>query len=96
METAAALSDAADHMVQQFQQLLTTGESNPDPQRIKQMLTTLAPERLYWSRLEVSFRRFFLDLADHPAEGQRILARWVSHTLRSAAGEAYDELAGQP
>lgn len=44
--------------------LSATPEARPDTERIRQVVTSFAPERAYWSRLERLFRRLLGGLAD--------------------------------
>ncbi|NLX22435.1 MAG: type I-E CRISPR-associated protein Cse1/CasA [Phycisphaerae bacterium] len=50
----------------------------------------IAPSRLYWSRLEVPFHRFLVDLAETGADTQHALAQWVLGTVVPSARAAYD------
>jgi CRISPR system Cascade subunit CasA len=78
---------------------LAPGESAPDPKRVRLMVEELAPERLYWSRLEVPFRVFLERLAEDVP--QRTAYRkqqrdgWFHDTLRTTARAAFDETAGR-
>jgi CRISPR system Cascade subunit CasA len=68
-----------------------------DSDRVRALVDSLAPERLYWSRLEVPFRRFLVDLpGDNSQEHRtRMLTAWTCNVLRPAALRAFDESAGQ-
>jgi CRISPR system Cascade subunit CasA len=71
---------------------------NPDRDRVRHFIDSLAPERLYWSRLEVSFRMFFRSLADHAGDPERQWAevcRWVREDLRTQATHAFEQTAGR-
>jgi hypothetical protein len=69
----------------------------PDTDRVRAFVEALAPERLYWPRLEVPFRKFLVDLPGNGSQGHRdrMLADWASGVLRPTAFRAFDESAGQ-
>jgi CRISPR system Cascade subunit CasA len=81
--------------------ILAPGDSKPDRDRVSGLVDSLSPDRLYWSRLEVPFRQFLVDLPGDPADRERQahrerrLARWVLDALRPTARRAFDETAGQ-
>jgi CRISPR system Cascade subunit CasA len=61
------------------------------------MVDSLAPERLYWSRLEVRFREFLVSLPSDGTPEQRAtaLASWFAEVIRPAALRAFVETAGE-
>ncbi len=76
--------------------LLTTSEERePDREALRQLCEHLAPERLYWSRLDTEFRRFLVDLAQDVDEegeyGTRLVPAWM-RTVRTAAWETFREV----
>jgi CRISPR system Cascade subunit CasA len=78
--------------------ILAPNESpKPDTDRVRAMVDALAPERLYWSRLEVPFRKHLVDLpGDGSSEHQaRMLSGWTFDVLRPTALRAFDETAGR-
>jgi CRISPR type I-E-associated protein CasA/Cse1 len=78
--------------------LLAPTVGSPDKKRVRAFVQTLAPERLYWSRLEVPFRGLLLRLADHAGDGdgqQRAVADWVCRTLRPTALSSFEDTAGR-
>lgn len=79
--------------------LLSPQDSRPDPNRRRQLVDSLGAERLYWSRLETPFRRFFVQLAeipeDQPDRRQQCLAEWVMNDCRQNAWRAYNESVGR-
>lgn len=80
-------------------ELLDPTNHNPDPKRRRQFVDFLATNRLYWSRLETPFRRFFIELAGIPADKpdtrQKRLAAWVIEDCRRAALHAFDQSVGR-
>jgi CRISPR system Cascade subunit CasA len=78
---------------------LAPGEMPADKNRVKAMVDALAPERLYWSRLEVPFRRFLERLAFPAAEQTPYRKReyddWFNEILCPTARAAFDETAGR-
>src|SRR5262249_21613362 len=65
-----------------------------DRKRVQSMVKHLAPDRLYWSRLEIPFREFLVRLADNPDKQERIIAQWVTEELYCHAGTAFELTAG--
>ena len=78
--------------------LLSNGQSSPDKARVGALVDSLAPDRLYWSRLEVPFRQFLVDLAgeteDDSGRQELAVAHWVCNTLKPQARAAFDETVG--
>jgi len=107
LESALALTEDVARTLRQSCWLLAKGLLVPDDskqpgkqqkQEIDRLLDSLAPARLYWSRLEVPFRQFLEDLpgdVDTAEEVQsehreRTLEAWRK-TLRRTARNAFDE-----
>jgi CRISPR system Cascade subunit CasA len=70
----------------------------PDRDRVSNFVDSLAPEQLYWSRLEVPFRHFFRQLAEYAGnlEGQwGEVCRWVREALWQQANHAFEQTAGR-
>ena len=66
----------------------------PDRERVRSAVDSLAPDRLYWSRLEVPFRRFLVRLAERPNEREQEVARWVQGELSRQGCGAFEQTAG--
>ena len=69
--------------------LSLSAERRPDREQVEHLLDHLAPERYYWSQLEVPFRQL---LADLPADHLGGSARWRD-ALRAAAQSAFQRAA---
>lgn len=65
-----------------------------DKKRVAAMVDSLAPQSLYWSALNVPFRKFYLALADRPFDRQQLLADWACNTVYRAALHAFDRSVG--
>jgi hypothetical protein len=74
--------------------LLAPAADSADTDRVRSLVDNIAPERLYWSRLELPFRQFLVRLADNPAEREQEVARWLCHELLPRARDAFDKTAG--
>ena len=75
--------------------MLPTIGGKPDRKKVDALIDHLAPERRYWSRLEVPFRTLLIDLPnDHDREsdayGARMLPAWAE-TLQRTARAAFEE-----
>lgn len=66
-----------------------------DKNRTSDLVDSLAPERLYWARLEEPFRHLLVDLPGTPAERLQTLGDWFAQTLRPLARNAFDQTAGE-
>jgi CRISPR system Cascade subunit CasA len=68
-----------------------------DTDRVRAFVDALAPERLYWSRLEVRFRSFLLDLPGDGSQAHRSrqIEEWTLIVLRKVALDAFAERVGQ-
>jgi CRISPR system Cascade subunit CasA len=76
-------------------QILAPGEAKADTDRVRGAVSALAPDRLYWSRLEIPFRRFFVELAENASDRVSVAKGWREQTLFRTAREAFRETAGQ-
>lgn len=66
----------------------------PDRARVDALLESLAPERAYWPRLDLPFRRFMVDLARSFAQDVgRSAERTLAASIREAARFAFDQAA---
>lgn len=68
--------------------LLPSIGGRPDRKRVDGLVDHLAPERRYWSKLEVPFRTVLASLPEQPTE--QVLARWAV-TLRTTAWAVFRE-----
>jgi CRISPR system Cascade subunit CasA len=67
--------------------------ANPD--RVRSVVDSFAPERLYWSRLERPFREVLVGLAAEGANLTACVNGWYWDTLHSAAAGAFDQSVGR-
>jgi CRISPR system Cascade subunit CasA len=72
------------------QQVLSPGDQRPDPNRVRELVKCLAPERPYWSRLELPFRRFVVALAESGGDTSPVVADWVTRELPTEARAAFE------
>jgi CRISPR system Cascade subunit CasA len=86
----AALRDAVRDMAAA---MLAPGGGHADRKRVDGVVAELAPERAYWSTLEVPFRRF-LDALAGAADPDAVVRDWVCHELTGRAWAAFDRTAG--
>ncbi|QDT37593.1 type I-E CRISPR-associated protein Cse1/CasA [Stratiformator vulcanicus] len=75
---------------------LTFGTRSPDASAVTAMANRLAPDRLYWSRLEEHFYQFFERLAEIDKQAEHevytvALARWVHGPVRRTAWSAFSD-----
>jgi CRISPR system Cascade subunit CasA len=72
---------------------LTSGpEVRPDTDRVRSVVDSFAPDRLYWSRLERPFRELLLALAADDADQGTCISDWYWETLHRAVTDALVEL----
>lgn len=71
----------------------TTGKADKD--RVSDLVESLAPGRLYWSRLEVPFRQFMVRLASSGEAADAEVARWVCEVLAREARAAFEGTVGR-
>jgi CRISPR system Cascade subunit CasA len=100
-DTLASAEDAARALRDSVHDLATTvlapAGGRPDKDRVRAFVNSLAPERPYWPRLEVPFRRLVVTLAEaagDPDTQGRTVAGWACGTLRSAAFDCFEQVAG--
>ncbi|MDB5311576.1 MAG: CRISPR-associated protein Cse1 family [Gemmataceae bacterium] len=76
-----------------------TGDSgmNPDTDRVRALVNSFAPERLYWSRLELPYRKLIVDLANAKSSENRtaLIRGWFLDILLPAALDAFDGSIGR-
>jgi len=76
-----------------------TGDSgmNPDKGRVSALLDSFAPERMYWSRLELPYRILLIDLADaeKPESRSTVIQNWFFKTLHKTALLAFEHSIGR-
>jgi hypothetical protein len=75
--------------------LTSNPEMKPDTERVRSIVDSFSPERLYWSRLERPFRRLLVDIPADGAELDKCIRDWYWNTLHRAAGKAFDESVGR-
>lgn len=94
--TEEVLGKALMGAVRRTAELRLTGDQGgrPDKKRVKQLVDSFAPERLYWSRLEGPYRELLVELATAADRPARIRA-WFLDTLRPAAVAAFDDTIGR-
>ena len=92
-EVAEKLENAAKKAIESR----LTGQvgGHPDRKRVGQLVKALAPDRLYWSRLEGSFRELLVDLAAEGANLSACVHGWYWDTLHRTAVDAFDESVGR-
>jgi CRISPR system Cascade subunit CasA len=75
---------------------LAPADGQADGRRAAALVNSLAPERLFWSRLEIPFQRFFRDLAEAaPGERDGVVTAWARDTLARQARAAFEQTAGR-
>ena len=67
----------------------------PDTDRVRDLVDSFAPERLYWSHLELPYRDLLVALAEPDADRDALLQKWFFETLRPAALNAFDNTIGR-
>jgi CRISPR system Cascade subunit CasA len=70
-------------------------EMKPDTDRVRDLVDSFAPDRLYWSRLERPFRHFLVDLAADGADRTACISDWYWNSLDRAARKAFDQSIGR-
>ncbi|MEZ6043685.1 MAG: type I-E CRISPR-associated protein Cse1/CasA [Planctomycetaceae bacterium] len=76
-------------------QLLAPDGRKPDATRVTTIARSLAPDRPYWSRLELPFRELLHELADQPDDRELLVAKWGWQTVRMMAIQAFEETTQQ-
>lgn len=74
-----------------------TGNSgmSPDADRVRSLVESFAPDRVYWSRLECPYRELLVALAEPAADRPRLVARWFHDTLVATARHAFRATIGR-
>lgn len=75
--------------------LTANPDMNPDKDRVAELLDSLAPDRLYWSRLERPFRKLLDDLAADGANPSAAIGGWFWETLYPTVRNAFDDSIGR-
>jgi CRISPR system Cascade subunit CasA len=75
--------------------LAANAEQKPDTDRVRAVVEALAPERLYWSRLERPFRELLVHLPGDAAHQDVCLRDWFRKTIRDEAHQAYEQTLGR-
>jgi CRISPR system Cascade subunit CasA len=75
--------------------LTANPEMKPDTDRVRAVVESFAPERLYWSRLERPFRDLLVALAADGADLTGCVSDWYWDTLHPAATHAFDQSIGR-
>jgi CRISPR system Cascade subunit CasA len=70
-------------------------EMKPDTDRVRDVVDSFAPERIYWPQLERPFRKLLVDLAADGADLGDLIGRWYWDSLHSAARDAFDDSIGR-
>jgi CRISPR system Cascade subunit CasA len=70
--------------------LTANPEMKPDTDRVRDVVDSFAPDRLYWSRLERPFRELLVALAADSADPTARVRRWYWDTLHPTAKNAFD------
>jgi CRISPR system Cascade subunit CasA len=70
-------------------------DMKPDTDRVRAVLDSFAPERLYWSRLETPFRELLVALAADSADLSACVNGWYRNTLHPSATNAFDQSIGR-
>jgi CRISPR system Cascade subunit CasA len=77
------------------QRLTANAEQKPDTDRVQAMVKALAPERLYWSRLELPFREFLGQLPGEETHQEDCIRAWFTKKLRTESRQAYEQTFGR-
>jgi CRISPR system Cascade subunit CasA len=75
--------------------LTASPEMKSDTDRVRAVVDSFAPDRLYWSRLEREFRSHLVSLAADGADLSACLTNWYWSTLDPTAREAFDQSIGR-
>jgi CRISPR system Cascade subunit CasA len=70
-------------------------EMKPDTDRVRDVVDSFSPDRLYWSWLERPFRELLLALAAEGADLASCISRWYWNTLYPNAKDAFDDSIGR-
>jgi hypothetical protein len=75
--------------------LTANPEMKPDTDRVRHVVDSFAPDRLYWSRLERPFRELLIALANDGADLGACVNGWYWGTLHPTATEAFERTVGR-
>jgi CRISPR system Cascade subunit CasA len=75
--------------------LTANPDMKPDTERVRAVVDSFAPDRLYWSRLEPPFRELLLAIAADGADLAACVHGWYWDVLHRAARQAFDESLGR-
>lgn len=75
--------------------LTANPDMKPDTTRVRHLIDSFAPERLYWSRLEGPFRHLLVALAEEGADRAAAVQDWFANTLVPTVRNAYDQSIGR-
>jgi CRISPR system Cascade subunit CasA len=75
--------------------LTSSPEMKPDTDRVRGVVESFAPERLYWSRLERPFRELLVALAAGGSDPDACVNGWYWDILHPAATDAFDQSIGR-
>jgi CRISPR system Cascade subunit CasA len=92
-EAAKVLRRAA--WVTAANRLTPRSDMKPDSDRVRAVVDSFAPERFYWSLLELPFRELLVALASDGADLAGRLNGWYWDTLRPTARGAFDRSVGR-
>jgi CRISPR system Cascade subunit CasA len=69
--------------------------TSPDTDRVRALVDSFSPARLYWSRLELPYRELLVALAAEGADHNVLARDWFHVYLRPAAVSAFDNSIGR-
>src|SRR5207253_610752 len=69
--------------------------ANKEQEDVDRVVRSLDTQSIYWSRLEVPFRRQIVTLPGDDEHRKTQLCKWFAETLRPAARDAYRRTAGE-
>jgi CRISPR system Cascade subunit CasA len=75
--------------------LTANPETRPDTDRVRSVVESFAPERLYWSRLERPFRELLVALAAEESDLAGCVSDWFWDPLDHTAKESFDHTIGR-
>jgi len=75
--------------------LTATPDVKPDTDRVRDVVNSFAPERLYWSRLERPFRELLVALAADGADLGAAVSCWYWDILHPTAKRAFEDSIGR-
>jgi CRISPR system Cascade subunit CasA len=75
--------------------LTANPEMKADTDRVRAVVDSFAPDRLYWSRLERPFRELLVSLAGEGADLSACVNGWYWDTLQRSARSAFEQSIGR-